>query len=86
MTDKEVVDLVGRVSGGFYLAVRGAMSEQAKGLADDMLYNLATSPYARAEDRRIYGLVYETVTQPIEEARREFTRSQLRVVGGNDAA
>ncbi|MFZ2080567.1 MAG: hypothetical protein WAV38_28760 [Xanthobacteraceae bacterium] len=86
MIDKEIADLIGRVTGSFYIAMRTAMPTQARELADDVIHDFATSPYVRAEDRRIYGLVYDTVTEPIEEARREITRSQLRVVEGGNSA
>ena len=80
-----------RIIGGCFIALCSALGEEVARAASDTLYRWADSPDFRPDDRRIYGLIADAASRPVEELREENDRfdwleanprPNLRVVGG----
>lgn len=84
----EIERLVGRVCAGVYIALTGALSEDAAALAHQVMFDLAESPDLRPDERKIYYLIARNATVSLDELETEVkaARRGLHVVQGGNAA
>jgi hypothetical protein len=62
---------VGRCLGGIYIALCSALTDEGAQLAHEHLHQLSESPHIRPEDRRVYQIIFDCATRPIEEQAAE---------------
>jgi hypothetical protein len=84
---------IARIVGGLYIALCSALGEDTAQAAHDVLYGFADNPDFCPEDRRIYKLIADAASRPVDELRAENDRyawleanprPNLRVVGGTE--
>jgi hypothetical protein len=86
---------VGRCLGGIYIALCSALTDEGAQLAHEHLHQLSESPHIRPEDRRVYQIIFDCATRPIDEQAEELEHNELveqrrahfeLITGGNSAA
>jgi hypothetical protein len=84
---------IARIIGGCFIALCSALGEDAAQAAHDVLFGFADNKDFRPEDRRIYRLIADAASRPVDELRAENARfawleanprPALRVVGGTE--
>jgi hypothetical protein len=74
-----------RIIGGVYIAICTAMTDESAKLAHDVLFGFADNPEIRPEDRRVYRLIAESATRPVDELEEENARPRFEVITGGAA-
>jgi hypothetical protein len=90
----EIENKLGRICGAVFEAICSTLSEEQDRAARDLLRRVVANPNVYRHDKRVLAIIAgatdeeldQLVTELYGNRPREFTRSHLRVVGGNDAA
>ena len=84
---------VGRCLGGIYIALCSALTDEGAQLAHEHLRQLSESPHIRPQDRRVYQIIFDCATRPIDQAEEVYAnelanqrRHRLQIIEGGNSA